>query len=213
MHMRHRIALAALMLGTVLLGLLVGRCAFAAPLVCDVAVGAWGSRIYHDRDGAPTFTRPLALATCSAVVAEAIDAEVDPVLAVAMAAHESHFNPFAFRSTGERGVLQAKPYHCREQLGHRCADVDDHLRAGVRLLAALVERGGRRLGIEAYHCGWRGATREHGWLPCRQYRDRIEARVRVLDTALDHVRAPGAGATTEVSACAEPRGAGSTGAP
>ena len=179
MHLRHRIAL-----GTVLLGLLAGRSAFAAPLVCDVAVETWRHRIYHDRDGAPSFTRPLALATCAAVVVEAIDAGVDPVLAVAVAAHESHFNPFAFRSTGERGALQAKPYHCVDHLDRRCADVDDHLRAGVRLLAALVARGGTELGIEAYHCGWSGATREHGWLPCRQYRDRIDARVRVLRTGV-----------------------------
>lgn len=90
--------------------------------------------------GQPAASPDVAAQTCADVVRVAAEEGVDPVLAAALAWHESRLAPTAVSKRGARGALQVMPgtlRRCREARGDEgCGPI----RAGVVELGRLLGR-------------------------------------------------------------------------
>jgi len=115
----------------------------------------------------------------TAIDSEARAAGVDPVLVKSVMLVESNFNPRAASKKGALGLMQLMP-----DTAHRFGVSDSHdagqsIRAGVRYLAALLERfkGDVALALAGYNAG-EGAVARHSGVP--PYRETHEYIRRVL---------------------------------
>jgi len=155
---------------------------WAAPVtdaLCLSAVATYRHRIAERP--APRFTRVVAYATCEAVIEAALEMEVPPEVAVALAVQESNLDPFALGTSGEVGPVQVKPsLHCGRIGG--CVEPEDYIRAGMAYLAVLLDRS-RGFEYEAfagYKCGWAGSQDSNNWPECRGYAGEVTTRVYLL---------------------------------
>ena len=159
--------------------------------ICTGAIAAYGHRFRVLRNegwsaGDPSFaasvTRPLAVATCKAVAVEARRKGIDPLLAVAIAAQESNFDPGAVGPSGERGPLQAQEYHCPDD---RCDGIEEAIESAVGYLVSLNERArsrGQAKMVGAYHCGWAGSGGDRPGVTerCYDYHLEVAERMRTI---------------------------------
>lgn len=77
------------------------------------------------------------------IVEEAMEAGVEPELALAVARVESNFDPEALSHAGARGVMQIMPATARDEFGvprYRLYDPQTNIRIGVRYLRQLLDR-------------------------------------------------------------------------
>ena len=77
------------------------------------------------------------------IVEEAMEAGVEPELALAVARIESNFDPEALSHAGARGVMQIMPATARDEFGvpkYRLYDPQTNIRIGVRYLRELLDR-------------------------------------------------------------------------
>ncbi len=166
-----------------------------AEQLCEAAVGIYGHKLraVHGRYGdgwaasdnsfEAWLTRPIAMVTCKAIAVEAERQGFDPLIAVAIAAQESHFDPAALGEGRERGPLQPQEYHCGDD--EYCEDVEEAIESGIRYLVHLrgrAQRYGQQKLIGAYHCGWAGVGGDTPGVPyrCYTYVERVTARIAAI---------------------------------
>lgn len=144
--------------------------------------------------------RPKSWRIAQALIETANQYQMDPVFLMAVARHESRFNPAAIGSHGEIGLMQIKPTTAMMYLGHgklanlSDQDVEKVLRdpiSNIRLGAAHLNdlrrtfKGRGALFLTAYNMGTlkaRGHLRE-GRLP-RIYADKVLAQYMELTAGL-----------------------------
>jgi len=118
-----------------------------------------------------------AVSECRSVQKAARVFGVRESLAVAVAAHESDFKPWALSHAGAAGTMQVKPaYHCPVWMfGLKwCTTRGQWVRAGVRHLAELLDDHPEPFALRAYNAGRRGARMGRG----ERYMDAVRAAER-----------------------------------
>jgi len=145
----------------------------AASPLCEAAVAFEYSQTSEPRP-------KWAVSACRSVQKAARVYDVRETLAVAVAAYESDFKPWAVSHAGAAGVMQVKPaYYCpRWFLGLKwCTTQGEWVRAGVQHLAELLDDFEEGRALRSYNAGRRGASLGRG----EQYRDqvlRVERAIR-----------------------------------
>ncbi len=114
-----------------------------------------------------------AQAVCERVYAAAIDSPVDPLLALAVAAEETRFQPRQTSHKGAQGPLQVMPgYWCPKDEKGKLKPKCDHIDAGLRALHHFVDtRPSVRRALEGYAGKGRDA---------RAYAERVLLRYKSL---------------------------------
>ena len=89
------------------------------------------------------------------IVATATQYGVDPTLALAVAQHESDFNPNALGSSGDAGIFQLLPSTAADLGVTDVWDPVQNIQAGVQYLAQLLARYGGDVttALQAYNGG------------------------------------------------------------
>lgn len=119
-------------------------------------IDANANRLDFDKDEVENIVRETAL-----------NYGVDPLLASAVAYHESKYDPMAISHKGAVGVMQLMPLAAAEWGVENRYDVHDNIKGGVKGLKILTKRytGNLRAAIAAYHSGYPivdRAIRKHG---------------------------------------------------
>jgi len=141
----------------------------------------------------PTAAQALHEAVARALVGEAEEAQVDPLLVLAMIEIESAFDPAATSSAGAHGLMQLLPATMRREaaaLGLPDADPSDpvaNVRAGVRYLRRCLDSypGHLDLALMAYNSG---PNRVLEFLDDGEVPEWAEAYPRRVEQALRRVR-------------------------
>lgn len=103
---------------------------------------------------AAAYKAPRREETVRAILTQAAIWRVDPLLVAAVVAVESCFRPWAVSRCGARGLMQLLPSTARGLGVRDIHDVGDNIRGGVRQLAYLSSRFGRREHVlAAYNAG------------------------------------------------------------
>jgi soluble lytic murein transglycosylase-like protein len=83
--------------------------------------------------------------------AEALDKDVDPILAISIMEHESSFNPKAVSKRGARGLMQLMPAVSKEYGLTDPSDPVQNIGGGIRLLKELpgtLRQAGKNRGFD-----------------------------------------------------------------
>lgn len=129
------------------------------------------------------FAHDVAGAMRALVRSAARSADVDPSLALAVAATESHFDPHARSAAGAIGVMQLMPRTAQALGVANPYDPAQNVRGGTLYLRELLDRfgGDVRRAVAAYNAG-PGAVSAHAGVPpfpeTRRYVERVMAAYR-----------------------------------
>ena len=149
---------------------------FAIPTVAN-ASPLCESAVHYEYRNTSTPRPKWAVSECRSVQKAARVFGVRESLAVAVAAHESDFKPWALSHAGAAGTMQVKPaYHCPVWMfGLKwCTTRGQWVRAGVRHLAELLDDFDEGTALRSYNAGRRGARLGRG----ERYMDAVRAAER-----------------------------------